>query len=76
MQTVKEISKYVKLLSAAQQEVLLEQLRLSQLMKEAVKIDATTANHQKKNKLKPLSIKEIVAVVKSVRADRRRKHAA
>ena len=76
METVKEISKYVKLLSPTQQQVLLEQLRLSRLLQEAARLDAATAAHQKKNKLKPLDMKDIVAVVNSVRANRRRKHAA
>lgn len=76
METVKEINKYVKMLSKEQQEVLLKQLRLSQLMDEAKRIDSENAAHQKKNKVKTVSMKQIVEIVHKVRVDTKRKHAA
>lgn len=76
METVKEITRYVKLLSAEQREELLEQLRLSQLMSEAKRLDNSTRVTRKRNGSKMLTMKEIVAIVNSVRAERRKKHVA
>jgi hypothetical protein len=74
--TVKEITKYAKLLTLEQQEALLEQLRLVQLLDTAKKIDAANSNHQKKRKSVPPTMKEIVSIVHKVRSESNKKHAA
>ena len=76
METVKEITKYIKLFSAEEQKVLLKELKTAWILKEAERIDKSTTEHQKKNNLKPLKMKEIVDIVNKVRADLKRKHAA
>jgi hypothetical protein len=73
---VKEITKYAKRLPPDQQRALAEQLRFAQLLNRARELDKEMGAHQKKNKLKPLSMKEIVEVVNKVRSERKKKHAA